>query len=75
MLASGLAAVITYLVFEHSLRPIGWQPGKMQYLLLGLAIPLIYCLFEYGLVWLTGRGQYKEERSCLKKASITSRVT
>jgi membrane protease YdiL (CAAX protease family) len=58
MLAPGLAAVITYLVFERSLRPIGWQPGKIQYLLLGLVIPFIYCLFAFGLVWLTGRGKY-----------------
>jgi membrane protease YdiL (CAAX protease family) len=58
MLAPGLAAVITYLVFEHSLRPIGWRPGRVQYLLLGLAIPLIYCLFEYGLVWFTSQGKY-----------------
>jgi membrane protease YdiL (CAAX protease family) len=58
MLAPGLAAVITYLVFEHSLRPIGWQPGKIKYLLLGLVIPIVYCLIGYGLVWLTGRGKY-----------------
>jgi uncharacterized protein len=58
MLAPGLAAVITYLVFEHSLRPIGWQPGKIRYLILGLVIPLLYCLFEYGFVWLTGQGKY-----------------
>jgi membrane protease YdiL (CAAX protease family) len=58
MLAPGLAAVITYLVFERSLRPIGWHLGKIQYLILGLVIPIIYCLIEYGLVWLTGRGKY-----------------
>ncbi len=58
MLAPGLAAVITFLVFEHSLRPIGWRPGKVSYLLLGLVIPAVYCLFEYGLVWLTGLGKY-----------------
>lgn len=58
MLAPGLAAVITYLVFERSLRPVGWRLGKIQYLLLGLVIPLIYCSIEYGLVWLTGRGKY-----------------
>jgi uncharacterized protein len=58
MLAPGLAAVITYLVFERSLRPVGWRPGKIQYLLLGLVIPFIYCLIAYGLVWLTGRGKY-----------------
>jgi membrane protease YdiL (CAAX protease family) len=58
MLAPGLAAVITYLVFEHSLRPIGWRLGKIQYLIIGLVIPLIYCLFEYGFVWMTGQGKY-----------------
>jgi membrane protease YdiL (CAAX protease family) len=58
MLAPGLAAVITYLVFERSLRPVGWRLGKIQYLILGLVIPLIYCSIEYGLVWLTGRGKY-----------------
>jgi membrane protease YdiL (CAAX protease family) len=58
MLAPGLAAVITFLVFERSLRPIGWRPGKIQYLILGLVIPVIYCLIEYGLVWLVGRGKY-----------------
>ncbi len=63
MLAPGLAAVITYLVFEHSLRPVGWQPGKITYLVLGLVMPLIYCLLEYGLVWLTGRGKYNGQFS------------
>ncbi len=58
MLAPGLAAIITYLVFERSLRPIGWWLGKVQYLVLALVIPLIYCLLGYGLVWLTGRGKY-----------------
>jgi uncharacterized protein len=58
MLAPGLAAVITYLVFERSLRPVGWRLDKMQYLLLGLVIPIIYCLIGYELVWLTGGGKY-----------------
>ena len=58
MLAPGLAAVITYLIFERSLRPVGWQPGKVSYLLLGLVIPFLYCLIEYGFVWLSGRGKF-----------------
>jgi CAAX protease family protein len=58
MLAPGLAAIITYLVFEHSLRPIGWKLGKITYLLIGLVIPFIYCIFEYGYVWLTGQGRF-----------------
>lgn len=58
MLAPGLAAIITYLLFEHSLRPVGWRPGKIPYLILGLVIPILYCFIGYGPVWLTGRGGY-----------------
>ena len=57
MLAPGMAAILTYLSFERSLRPVSWQPGKVSSLL-GLVIPLLYCLINYGLVWLTGRGRF-----------------
>jgi hypothetical protein len=30
MLAPGLAAVMTYLFFERSLRPIGWRLGRIH---------------------------------------------
>jgi membrane protease YdiL (CAAX protease family) len=58
MLAPGLAALIVYLLFERSLRPVGWKPDKPRYLLLGLAIPPAYCLIAYGLAWLTGGGGF-----------------
>jgi membrane protease YdiL (CAAX protease family) len=58
MLAPGLAAVITYLGFERSLRPIGWRLGKLKYLLIGGVIPLIYCLITYGVAWLNGLGKF-----------------
>jgi membrane protease YdiL (CAAX protease family) len=58
MLAPGLAAVIVYLAFERSLRPVGWNPGRLRYLLLALAIPAAYCLVVYGLVWLGAGGGF-----------------
>ncbi len=58
MLAPGLAAVITYLAFERSLRPVGWKPGPISSLVLGLVIPPLYCLIAYGLVWLLGAGRF-----------------
>jgi membrane protease YdiL (CAAX protease family) len=61
MLAPGLAALITYLIFERSLRPIGWRLGKVQYLPIALIIPLGYCLAGYGLAWLIGWGGYNGE--------------
>ena len=60
MLSPGIAAVITYLAFDRSLRPIGWKLGKISYLILGLGIPLIYCFIEYGLVWMSGKGSYNK---------------
>jgi len=61
MLAPGLAAVLTYLVFERSLRSVGWKPGKLRYLLMALAVPILYCFIGYGLVWLTGWGGYNKQ--------------
>jgi len=54
----GLSGVLTQLIFEHSLRGMGWKPGRFKYLLLGYAIPLAYCIVVYGLTWLTGLGSF-----------------
>lgn len=54
----GLAAIITCLFFERSIASLGWRLPKIQYLLLGAAIPLFYCMVSYGSVWLMGWGQY-----------------
>jgi membrane protease YdiL (CAAX protease family) len=61
MLAPGSAAVITYLIFERTLRPTGWRLGKVQYLLLALIIPAGYCLAGHGLAWLVGWGRYNRQ--------------
>jgi uncharacterized protein len=54
----GVSGIITQLIFEHSLRGMGWKPGKFKYLLLGYVIPLAYCLVVYGITWLTGLGNF-----------------
>lgn len=58
MWCPGLAAIITQLVYERSLRGLGWRPGKPRYLVASYAIPLLYCLVAYGFVWLTGLGGF-----------------
>ncbi len=63
MLAPGLAAVITYLAYERSLRPVGWRLGKIQYLALGLVLPVGYCMLGYGLSWLTSWAKYNGQFS------------
>jgi membrane protease YdiL (CAAX protease family) len=53
----GISGMATQLIYEHSLRGMGWKPGKFKYLLLAYLIPLIYCLVVYGITWLTGMGK------------------
>ena len=54
----GVSALITQLICEHSLRGMGWKPGRFKYLLLGYVIPLAYCLVVYGATWLSGLGGF-----------------
>jgi len=56
MWSPGLAALITQLLFHRSLRGLGWKPGNARWLLAGYAIPLLYGLVVYGLVWVSGIG-------------------
>jgi membrane protease YdiL (CAAX protease family) len=57
MWAPGIAGIVTQLIFERTLRGMGWKPGKFKYLLLAYLIPLAYCLAVYGITWLTGLGK------------------
>ncbi|PKO16354.1 MAG: CPBP family intramembrane metalloprotease domain-containing protein [Chloroflexi bacterium HGW-Chloroflexi-10] len=57
MWVPGVSGIITKLIYERSLRGMGWKPGKAKYLLLAYVIPLIYCLVVYGITWLTGLGK------------------
>ena len=56
MWAPGISGLLTQLIHEHSLRGMGWKPGKAKYLLIAYLTPLAYCLVVYGITWLTGLG-------------------
>ncbi|MCW5850088.1 MAG: CPBP family intramembrane metalloprotease [Anaerolineae bacterium] len=58
MWCPGLAAIITQLVYERTLRGLGWQRAKPRYLGISYAVPLVYTLLGYGLVWATGLGGF-----------------
>jgi membrane protease YdiL (CAAX protease family) len=57
MWSPGISGIITQLIYEHTLRGLGWKLGKFKYLLLAYLLPLIYCLVVYGITWVTGLGQ------------------
>ena len=58
----GLAALAAKLLFDHSIRGIGWRihKGSVPAFLAAYLIPLGLCLIVYGLAWLTGLGQRGE---------------
>jgi membrane protease YdiL (CAAX protease family) len=62
MWSPGIAGLVTQLLFERSLRQMGWRPGKAKYQWLGYLLPVIYGLVMYGIVWLTGLGGFSLEK-------------
>jgi len=62
MWCPGVAAIITQLLFHRSLRGLGWKPGRGRYIWWGYALPLIYGLALYGIVWLSGLGRFAPDQ-------------
>lgn len=58
MWTPGAAGIITQLIFEHSLKGMGWKPGKFKYLALAYIIPVLYCVVVYGFTWISGLGTF-----------------
>ena len=56
MWVPGLSGMLTQLIFEHTLKGMGWKLGKARYLLLAYFVPVIYCLVVYGITWISGLG-------------------
>src|SRR5690349_15362384 len=58
MWCPGLAAIITQLIFNRSLRGMGWKPGRGRYLLGSYFLPLAYVFVVYMIIWLVGLGKF-----------------
>lgn len=56
MWCPGISGILTQLIYERTLKGMGWKPGKFKYLFLAYTIPLAYCLVVYGITWITGLG-------------------
>ena len=63
MWSPGVAAILTCLIFQKSLRPIGWRWGKTRYQLLSFFLPIVYAAAAYSIVWLVGWGRIRKEFS------------
>jgi membrane protease YdiL (CAAX protease family) len=53
MWSPGISAIITNLIYDRSLRGLGWKPKKPFFLVLAYLLPLLYAGSVYGMVWLT----------------------
>jgi membrane protease YdiL (CAAX protease family) len=60
MWSPGVAALVTQLVTEGSLRGLGWRWGKTRYQLLSIALPFLMVSLTYAVVWLTGLGGFPD---------------
>ena len=62
MWVPGLAALVTKLTVDHSVRGIGWRIHRsaLRSLLAAYLLPFGLCLIVYGLAWLTCLGQRGE---------------
>jgi len=65
----GIAALSTQLIFNRSIRGIGWGRGKITYLAQSYGLPFVYCLLIFSIVWVTGLGDFSFEQ--LKEAMQT----
>lgn len=59
MWTPAMAGILTQLLFRDGLGDFGWRPGRVRYLLLGAAIPLLYATVIYGVTWLSGLGGFR----------------
>ena len=51
-----VAGLLTNLIYQRSLRGMGWGLGKRKYYLIAYLVPVAYAGVAYGLVWLLGLG-------------------
>jgi membrane protease YdiL (CAAX protease family) len=58
MLCPGVSAILTKLIFDRSLKGMGWKPGPAKWLGLGYLLPILYGAMIYGIAWLVGLGGF-----------------
>lgn len=62
MWSPGVAALITQLLYQRNIRGLGWGWGKTRYQLWSFAVPFLYVLTAYAIVWVTGLGGFAGEK-------------
>ena len=58
----GIAGLSTQLIFNRSIRGLGWDKGKIIHLMQSYGLPFVYCLLIFSIVWVTGLGDFSFEQ-------------
>src|SRR5215510_3650517 len=58
MWCPGVSALVTQLIYQRNIRGLGWGWGKTKYQAWSYAIPFLYALAAYAIVWATGMGGF-----------------
>ena len=53
MWCPGLSALVTRLIYRKSIAGLAWKLCQAKYLILAFMVPIILCVVEYGIVWLS----------------------
>lgn len=61
MWSPALVALATSLVFDRSIKGLGWKIPTLRNLLIAFAVPLTYSILIHGTVWVTGLGSFQPE--------------
>ena len=56
MWCPALSAIATSLIYEKSLKGIGWGLGRPRWLVAAYCLPILYAGLAYGIIWLSGWG-------------------
>lgn len=51
-----ISAIITKIIFDRNIKGLGWKIGKLKYLGISYAIPLIAASVVYSIAWISGIG-------------------
>src|SRR5262249_8305260 len=69
MWCPGVSALVTQLIYQRNIRGLGWGWGKTKYQAWSYAIPFLYALAAYAIVWAAGLGGFYNEKFLDEMAS------
>lgn len=61
MWSPAIAVVLTKWIYKENIRDLNWKWPKAKYILASFAIPILYALVTYSIIWTAGWGGFYNE--------------